>query len=678
MHTVRLFTLMLAACLLAGCENPDQKANAMFVEAAQALTSAHATTDTLTQYEQLTAAKQAVSNIVTGYPGSSAAVRISANEKIGPYSLAELNAAIADLAKRPELCLSALTRACFSDMVFSSIDTLVKLPPGQRPDESLIHLTLGGLPFANIVARDRVQALFAKIPEGTKANTELMSATFGYPPITPLLLRMIGSVGGEQAIVKAIAPLNAIPGFQDIATKELGRMTYFFLHPRTPDSARLLRATANAILQPLPDNIARNLTNSICKLSTTTEENTIALADCTPAELADDNTIFGYISYDMPEKIYAAASTPEKKLDIANSMFSSSKLTLEQRLAWLERSRYVADFGTLADLYVQTTREGNPARTSIIQKVEQAAEKDLDNSALTQAGLTAKAIILLHANGTLAGQLPAIYQNIEAQPHYSEQLYRVLLYLARLQPLTPGMDQMFFYGVAGKALAQWPDDRNASKNAIRGSAVSAYPTDADPRPAYDAIYAGKPYASGMGVDTVLRFKAHGHVDVFDAAVAASESEEKVHSLRYTLARQSILDLAKAGDLTGALAKLEPLSMMTRYYVMGHAMQDNDLLPKPVRDSLREKLLEKYAYELTAYELGWKEDLGVPVQLKLDTISAHYTKITEFIGDSPADWLVQTFSTFTPAQRTQALKAMHQAEDRLWPVYASAIVLVGQE
>lgn len=40
--------------------------------------------------------------------------------------------------------------------------------------------------------------------------------------------------------------------------------------------------------------------------------------------------------------------------------------------------------------------------------------------------------------------------------------------------------------------------------------------------------------------------------------------------------------------------------------------------------------------------------------------------------------MQSFSDFTPAQRMQALKAMHQADDHLWPLYASAIALVDHD
>jgi len=661
---------MLAACLLAACDNPEQKANALFVEAAQALTAAHATTDILQQYDQLTAARQTVTDIVTGHPGSSAAVRISANEKIGPYSLTELNAAIAALAQHPDLCLRTLTRDCLTDMVLANLDKLIKL---ERPDERVVQIGVGGAPFANIVAQEKVQALFANSPEGIKANSELMDHTFGYPPITPHLLRMIGSVKGEQGVTDAVATLNTLPGFQDIAVKRIDRLAYFFLNPRKPESAKLLRAAADAIMKPLPEQAAKALSEEICKLSTEEKNNTIIVADCTPAELAVADGYFGSIPQDLQERIYEAAPS-DKKQDIARSAYSAAE-TLEDRLAWDARTKSPNEFDTLASLYFQSTREGHPARPDIIKKLEKAKDKDLGNPALTQAGLTPKNVLLLHANGTLSEQLPAIYQHIEAQKGFSFHLYKILGLLINLQPHTPGIDLATLHRVVGKAISRWPDDEDVHKNLLRRPLIYRYPADADPRPLYDILYAGERYARNLDFDALLRFKEHGHTDIVDAAVAASQSEEHTGSLRFALARKEVLDRAIAGDIPGALAKLEALPYITRYYIIGQSMQDNDFLPKAKRDALHTLFLEKYAYELTAFELGWKVDLRVPVQTKLDTITAHYGKIAEFIGESPADWLMQSFGTFTPAQRLQALNAMHQGNDRLWPVYASAIAIV---
>ncbi len=672
MRKARL-AVVVAAVFVVACDNPEQKANALFVEAAQALTTAHATADILQQYDQLTAARQTVTGIVDGHPGSSAAVRISANEKIGPYSLAELNAAIAALAQRPELCLRTLTQGCLTDMVLTNLDTLLKLDRSQKPDESVLNIAIGGLPFANIVAHEKVQALFANSPAGIKGNTELMGYTFGYPPMTPHLLRMVGSVKGEQGVTDAVVALHALPGFQDMAVKEIDRLAYFFLNPREPDSARILRATADAIMKPLPEQAAQNLSNQICKLSIKEDENTIIVADCTPAEMAVADSYFGYVSTELMEQIYEAAP-PDKKQNIARSIYSGAK-ALEDRITWNARTKSPDEFDTLVSFYVQATREGHRARPDIIKKLETAKEKDLGNLALTQAGLTPKNIVLLHINGTLTQQLPVIYQSIEAQPGFSYQLFRVLECLTDLQPHTPGMDLTTLQRVVGTAISRWPDNESAHKNVLRRKLLYRYPADADPRPVYDILYAGERYARDLGLDTLLRFKAHGHTDIFDAAVAASKPEDEVQSLRFKIARTDVLDSAKAGDIPAALAKLEALPFITRYYIIGHSMQDEELLPKATRDALLAPLLEKYAYELTSFELGWKVDLRVPVQTKLDTITAHYGKITEFIGESPADWLMQSFRTFTPAQRLQALTAMHKANDKLWPVYASAIALV---
>lgn len=661
--------------LLAACDNPEQKANALFVEAAQALTDAQAAADPMQQYDQLTAAKKTVTEIVSGYPGSSAAVRISANERIGPYSLADLNAAIASLAQRPELCLRALTQACLADMVIGTLDKLLKHDPSKRPDPAVVQLALNGLPFANIVAPDRVQALFASMPDGIKTNSVLMAQSIAQELTTPLLLNMIATVKGEQAVADAITRLNTIPGYRDAAVQDLNRLSYAFLSSRTPESAKLLKAAAKALQDPLPDTAQQQILKEVCKLSTNAEENAIVIADCTASELIGGNTYFGYIPADRREALYEAASTPEKKLAVANNIFNSLS-TLDERLAWFERTNYTASLDTLAHLYVDATREGHRARPTIIAKLEHAKDGTLDNAALTQAGLTPKNILLHHANGTLPAQLPAIYQAIQAQPRFSQQLYDSLTHLTRLQPITPGMDQMAFLTLLGQTLATWTENDSASKKIMQSTALHTYPKESDPRPVYDALYAGAPYHADLSYEVVRRFMAHGHTDIVEKAIAASNPIEHTHSLRFDLVRQEVYDLAEAGDISGAVAKLDALPFFTRYYIMGHGLQSGGtLLTQKARDALRTALLEKFPYDLTAFELGWRQNLGVPLQLKLDTITANYTKLTEFLKTSPADWLIQSFGTFTPAQRLQALKAMQQANEPLWPVYASAIVMV---
>lgn len=676
MTTHARFTLLLAVSMLAACDSPDEKANTLFVEASQALSAAQGTSDPVVQFEQLTAAKQTVTNIVTEYPASNAAVRISADEKIGPYSLAELNSAIATLAQRPEFCLRQLTRACFTDMVLTNLDKLAKHDRAVKPEEAMIQIAFGGLPFANIVAPEKVNAIFAASPEGTQINSELMEQAFGFPPAIAQLLRMVGSAKGEQAVSDSVSALKAVPGFQDSMVKNIGRVAYTFLHPRDPNSAKLARAAAKATVDTLPKDKETDLNNQICSLSTEAPTNTIVLADCTPAEMATAGTYFGHIPQDLFDKIYAAA--PEnKKGDLAGSIYAHVD-DLAQRIAWHDRSKYANDFETLTNFYIQATRENNPVRASLVAKIQNAVEKTLDAPALTQAGLTPKSILLHHANGTLTSQLPAIYRLIEAQPGYSYQLFRIMANLAQLQPHTPGMDQMTYFRVIGKSLPKWSKDSSASKDSLRVRALGQYPSNLDPRPAYDAVYGTEPYATGLGFDTLLRFKELGHTDIFDTALAASKPEDEVRSLRFQLARKDIVDHIKAGDVAAALTKLETLPFIARYYVIGHSMQDNDYLSKSERDTFLNALLPKYAYELTAFELGWNKSLSVPVNVKLDTISTHYQKITDFIGESPARWLVDSFGTLTPAQRLQAVQSMHSNNDKMWPLFASAIAIVSDE
>lgn len=668
---------VIAAVLLSGltgCEDADQKANTLFVEAAQTITAAQSNTDMVQQYEQLTTAKKTVTEIVTTYPGSSAAVRISANEKIGPYSLAELNTTLASLESRPEFCLLALTRSCLAEMVLGSLETLVKLPPTAQPDKAVVGLALGGFPFANIVARDRVAALLASTPEGHKAYAELNTISFGFPPVTPMLLGMIGAANGEKAILDAITQLNNTPGFKDAAANNLSRTVYTFLNPRRHESAKLLRTAANAIFTPMPEDTARAIAKDICDLKYEEKENAIISSDCTPHELAEGNTTtFHYLHPDMLEQIYAAA-TDDKKQKIANDIFDSAPRTLQKRLSWYERTSFTTDFSRLSDLYIETMRQGEQLPAALFERLSQSVENRIDSPALTEAGLTPKAILLLHANGVLLDRLPAIYQLLHTHPNHTEQLNNVLRVLAQLQPLTPGMDQIELFTHVGTISAQWPIDHKASKEVARLGSFHFYPKDADPRPAFDALYAGEPYASELTAENALRFKDHGHHDIVEAALAASKPVTDVQSLRYSFARAEVQSLVNAGDLPKALSVLEPLPFITRYYIMGHSLQDTSTLSQTARDAFRTALLSTYAYELSAFEIGWNKDLGVPTQIKVDAFCSDFKRMTDFIGESASAWFIKSFGDLTHDQRMQALHAMHSAQDPNWVLYASAIAL----
>lgn len=637
---------------------------------------AKAEADPLKQYDQLLAARQIVTRLVTEFPGSSAAVRISANDKIGPYTLADLNTLVTALAQRPELCLRALTRECLTDMVLSNLDMLLKTDRTAKPDPAVVKLAFVGLPFANLVAQDRVNALFEATLDSKGANAELMARSFGFPATTPILLRMIATVRGEDALTKAIASLTAIPGFRDAAIKEFNRFGFIFLNARTPQSAKLLTAAAHALQTPLPEALSAALEKQICSLGTDADKNAIVLTDCPLEALLKHNTSFSWLPADAYDRLYEAATTPKQKEDIASSALNSSFGDLDHKLLWHGRTKTGTSLHSLANLYVEATKQGNRARNTLISEIEAATDDQQDNHRLTEAGVTWKNVLLLHANGSLAKQLPAIVENIEAQPQFSNQLHQILHTLVRLQPITPGIDQDAIFNLAGRIITAWPKDKDAYRNAIRAAAINPLSPDADPKPAYDVLFAGTPYHDGLGAETALSFKAHGHTNIFDKAIAASKPIEEVRSLRYGLMEKEIRDLAAAGDITTMLARIDALPEMTRYFVIGGLLlPDTRAVTQATRDAIRASLYEKYAFEIAAYENGWNKDLGLPVSTRLETISRDYAKIQKLTGQAPTSWLVNGFADLTPEQRLKALHTLHAANDEIWPIYASGIAMV---
>ncbi|WP_072387129.1 hypothetical protein [Hyphomicrobium sp. CS1BSMeth3] len=97
---------------LSACDDPERAANQKYVTAAERIAAAQNSADALERRKLLTDAEALVAVILKDYGGTAAAVRISANEKIGTLTRQELANALRDASGQPENCITEPTYAC--------------------------------------------------------------------------------------------------------------------------------------------------------------------------------------------------------------------------------------------------------------------------------------------------------------------------------------------------------------------------------------------------------------------------------------------------------------------------------------------------------------------------------------------------------------------------------------
>lgn len=104
--------LAVSAALLAGCDNPEKTANERFVGLSSRLTGAMVAQDPVAKWEQLRAIDRDIASFLTELGSTAAAVKIAANEKIGPLTRAEIAREIEQAALHPAVCAKAPAFKC--------------------------------------------------------------------------------------------------------------------------------------------------------------------------------------------------------------------------------------------------------------------------------------------------------------------------------------------------------------------------------------------------------------------------------------------------------------------------------------------------------------------------------------------------------------------------------------
>lgn len=660
--------------LLTACENPEEAANSLFVEASQIVTRALAEPDILKQHDQLAAADAAITRITAEFPGSNAAVRIAANEKVGPYSHADIKSALKELEARPEFCLRFVTRACVTSILTASLDKAMKAP---QAESEAAHLAFLGWPYLTIVARAETEAL-VQPPEQRDVFLGEM-AIQSFRDTTPKLLLMIQQAKGVDAAVATVRALADSPSFKAALIARFSDIAEEFLRDPDADAPRALEAIARAIADPPPPSAIEEIEKRRCQFGYTDKRRDLVAQQCTPAQILANNPTYYGLPYESFVALYDAASTPKLKTQVAKDAYSTGHNSTDALITWYEAAGYRTS-KHLSSLYIRATADGHRARPKLIAELEQVPNP-FPADPLTKAGLTDRNLALMHAQGTLVTQLPAIYQTIQAIPSYSDAVMRVLETLIALQPITPGFDLGQLIDIVSPIVESWPPDLSASRDAIRRSLLYAADTSTeDPKPLYDRYYRGKPYHTTLSAKQLLRFKANDHADIYDAAVAASKPIDHRNSIIFNLAYEDLLVAVANDDQAKVFAMLDAQPPIVRYLFIRYVLVKDDKIQKPVRvsEALRAAMIEKYPYDVAANEIGWNEDLGVPVAQKAETLLTHYKEVAEFTGTPPSRWLISSFGQLSPEVRRKAATVLHHQGDEHWVLYATAVALTEDE
>jgi hypothetical protein len=115
---LRAFLLALLPVLaLAACDDSESAANKTFVSAAERITAAGRATSPTERYKLLREADILIAGILKEHGGTAAAVRISANEKVGTLTRQELASALQEASAHPDVCLNTPTKDCVKAML---------------------------------------------------------------------------------------------------------------------------------------------------------------------------------------------------------------------------------------------------------------------------------------------------------------------------------------------------------------------------------------------------------------------------------------------------------------------------------------------------------------------------------------------------------------------------------
>lgn len=683
----KALTLAVLCGLLAGCDSPDDNANRLYVDASSKATQSLSEPDLTKQHALLASARDSVLEILEKYPTTNAAVRISANEPIGPYSRTQLDTTIAALAARPELCIPNLTRECLLQSLEASSRNLFELLASEPSEVSRDEIQALSPSFLMLHVLEPARAA-ALVPDTSQMRDYhafiLENALAGSDTFVPIFEAYRASPSADA--VTAIAELvRAIPRGRQTPLDILA--SAFHTYPeesRTAGSYKDFMQIVGQFANPLPDQVSIRLDNAFCSFPIYPTEEIINLikADCSPAQLARVGQLPA-LSNDEYEAMYAAAAE-ERKKSVADSAYGRKGATVDDMLSWADRSGYGKRIDLLMPLYRKAAEENHPSLPKVLTVIENADQPDSTHP-IAQAGVTMKNIILIHAAGQLNAQLPNILQVLNAHPSYSYELESALGYLMSLARFDASIPIDSLSDTVAAVTKDWSEDRSASRSiATERMMALLIDRDNDPKPFLDRLHGDMPYTDSLDYDMIIHLKKHGYPEYMEQRFANSASVTDRGSFSRRILYEEVRAASEAGDAATVVRKLA---------TQENHSQESQLRTDIIKDvfdtryktgpltaeeaQTLEAVIEAYPVDVLWSEMVWLKDYGLPVDRKAELLATHYADVTGRKSGSPKPmrWVLPRSVQIPHDTRLKLVNAAYVAKDPSWPVLATVHVIL---
>lgn len=658
---------LAAAMLLAACDNAEQRANALFVDASSAATQASIERDIFKKFDLLTSADAKVSALLADYPTSGPAVRIAANEPIGAYTRPALQKAIAELSTHPRLCSLNPTQHCYLDIVATALE---QVGQGQDsgPGTPLFATAVTGWPYLAYLDPDREKAIFASFKDAAKFRAMFIRhiTQNGLAPfITDLVAA--GRVDDAANFLKSLAQ----QGFRAELFYTARAIADALPQNRTLNTNRIAARLMASIADPLPAEIAEQIATSLCEYRYRPEDIPLLIDGCGAEAFVNANpSPPSDIPEDTREALYAAA-TSDKKQSVAASFYSSAK-ELPPRLTWAERAGYMTNPEKLSALYFTAAKENHPARAQLAAKLHAVPDPE-PKTAVGAAGVTERTIFLLHDTGALKAQLPTVYQVLKANPQYTYELERALSALLLVHDLDTSLPLEPLTDSLRDVVATWPEKNDASRSMLTNLFIARIATrDVDPKPFLDRFYKGKPYISQLWPRTILRLRAYGHEDLYQSAISQSKPASALDGLAFQLLMQELEDDIEQGRSADVLSKLAQQHDKLRSATISRLLSP---LPRhtPARTAFISKLTEIYPLLIATTRvrsLSDRTDEEGTARVFLD----NYDAVISQVGDTGWQWLLRVYPRVSTETQLKIIQTLGRHDVPAWILVVGGYLL----
>lgn len=644
------YALLLLPFFLAGCDSPESSANQLYVEASQVALQASSELDPLRRYELLQAASQSVQRITTQYPTTAAALRVAANENIGPYTFNALADALADASAAPVVCAANLRQDCF----LAAVNASFKHIAGATAEVDKRHLDIASMawPYAKLWEPNRLTAIFAKEPD-TVSDIGVVSAR---KDLAAFLLNMHDTRGLDVTVTTLTEFMTDPPvgqrvreSFSAFWMAVLSRrpsMTY-------PDMLRLASLTEAPISEDTLNQAAKHL----CDLSGVAAADAPKLAQCPANAVIRSSILFDALTPEQADNLFAAANADNRR-KLAQAYYDALFDKPDVQMKWLPRAGFNTDPEKLCALYAHHIREGI-GDPKAVAKYLAAIPEPVAETPLAKVGITSRNLCLMHASGAFATQLPVILLNLQSIPQFSQEVYDRFRTVIDLAGSTPAIDLVPVITSAKTVTSRW-QKQDASKDFIGYAIMNAVlQRKGDPVPLLTRYFEGDGFLKGLGYKGLLRIRDAGHQDIFERAMAPDSK----YSFREKELRSRLETMRDTGDVGGFLAAFAKETDEGRINLIGvlFSARDGTGLRGPVYNAV----LERYpAQFLRAQHRNGSADVGLTPEERVRIFIAH-PDVLQDTHQLSNDWIIQGMRTLPEPEQRKAVQTLAALDPVAW-------------